>query len=64
MLGPVLFLVYINDLVENLESTASLFADDAKIYRMIKMVADVDALRRDMKCLDEWSRKWLMSFKC
>ena len=61
MLGSVLFLVCIKDLV-NLESTASVFTDDTKIHRMIKMEADIDALRRDMTCLDEWSRKWLLSY--
>lgn len=62
VLGPVLFLVYINDLCQNLESTASLFADDAKIYRTIRTEADVEALQRDMKRLDDWSDKWLLSF--
>lgn len=62
VLGPVLFLVYINDLVKDLESAASLFADDAKIYRTIKTQADIDALRRDMERLDSWSKKWLLSF--
>ena len=62
VMGPVLFLIYINDLVKNLESAASLFADDAKIYRTIKTEADIDALKRDMERLDEWSKKWLLSF--
>lgn len=62
VLGPVLFLIYINDLVGNLESAASLFADDAKIYKILRTEADVAALRRDMERLDEWSKKWLLSF--
>ena len=61
VLGPVLFLIYIytNDLVNDLESTASLFADDAKIYRIIKTEEDVKTLQRDLKRLDNWSDKWL-----
>lgn len=62
VLGPVLFLIYINDLVTNLESSASLFADDAKIYKTIESETDVETLRRDMAKLDEWCGKWLLSF--
>ena len=62
MLGPILLLAYINDLVSNLETTASLFADDAKIYTTIRTEADVQALRRDMTRLEDWSKKWLLTF--
>ena len=62
VMGPILFLVYINDLVNELESTASLFADDAKIYRTIRTEEDISALRRDMQRLDDWSEKWLLTF--
>ena len=59
--GPVLFIVYMNDIVWNLESGISLFADDAKVYRRIATI-DVESLQRDMDRLSEWSRKWLLSF--
>ena len=62
VLGPLLFVIYINDLVEDLECEASLFADDAKIYRAIRTADDAEALRRDMKRLEEWSNKWLLTF--
>ncbi|KAK4314500.1 hypothetical protein Pmani_014205 [Petrolisthes manimaculis] len=62
VLGPILFVIYINDLVANLESAASLFADDAKIYKTIRTEADVETLQRDMERLNEWSRKWLLTF--
>ena len=35
VLGPVLFLIYINDITENMQSTICLFADDCTIYRPI-----------------------------
>ena len=62
VLGPVLFLAYINDIVDSLESTTSLFADDAKIYRVLKTDDDTEALQRDMQRLENWSEKWLLTF--
>ena len=47
VLGPLLFIIYINDLVKDLECDASLFADDAKVYRAIKTPDDAEALRND-----------------
>ena len=62
VLGPILFLIYINDLVEGLECPILLFADDAKIYKEITCQADVETLRRDMKRIEAWSEKWLLTF--
>ena len=62
VLGPVLFIIYINDIVQDLESGISLFADDAKVYRKISSPEDAETLQRDMDRLTEWSQKWLLSF--
>ena len=62
VLGPVLFLFYINDLVDGLECPILLFADDAKIFKEIRSPEDVAALTRDMKKIQEWSEKWLLTF--
>ncbi|KAK4305922.1 hypothetical protein Pmani_022196 [Petrolisthes manimaculis] len=62
VLGPILFVIYIHDLIANLESAASLFTDDAKIYKTIRTEADVETLQRNMERLNEWSRKWLLTF--
>ena len=62
VLWPVLFLVYINDIVINIDSTIKLFADDAKMYRTIKSPNDTNALQQDLKSLEEWSKKWLLKF--
>ena len=48
VLGPVLFLIYINDLVDGLECPILLFADDAKIFKLIRTPEDIDSLVRDM----------------
>ena len=62
VLGPVLFLIFINDLVKELECPALLFADDAKIFVQIKSEEDIVAMERDLIKLQEWSAKWLLEF--
>ena len=61
-LGLVLFLVYINDLMDAVQSSNKLFADDAKLCRKIKTPADGEVLQEDITKLQEWSRKWLLQF--
>ena len=63
VLGPLLFLMYINDIPNGLKSNVSLFADDCVVYRPIKTASDCDLLQRDLKLLERWSSRWLMSFK-
>ena len=62
VLGPMLFLFYINDLVDGLECPILLFADDAKIFKEIKTPEDAETLARDMRRIQEWSEKWLLTF--
>ncbi|XP_072033236.1 uncharacterized protein [Amphiura filiformis] len=62
VLGPLLFLIFINDLPEYVTSEIRLFADDCLLYRPIKTQADVTILQHDLSNLQEWERKWLMSF--
>lgn len=56
VLGPILFLIFINDLLDNVSSSAKLFADDAKIYRRIRSINDRGILI-DLNRLKDWSRK-------
>ena len=62
VLGPILFLFYINDLIDGLECPILLFADDAKIFKEIKSQDDIDMLTRDMEKIQNWSNKWLLTF--
>ena len=62
MLGPILFLIYINDLPDEIDSEALLFADDTKVYRIIKSIEDSLQLQKDLDKLVEWSHKWLLEF--
>jgi hypothetical protein len=62
VLGPTLFLVFINDLGKNIQSKIRLFADDTILYRAIRSRNDQCLLQKDLDALGEWERKWLMEF--
>ena len=62
VLGPCLFLLYINDLPESLGSTVRLFADDFLLYMTIRSQADTEILQNDLKKLEHWEEKWLKEF--
>ena len=63
MLGPFLFLVYINDLADNLLSDVRLFADDASLFYVV-IDADIsaDVLNHDLKAIENWAFQWKMNF--
>ena len=62
VLGPLLFVVYINDLLDNISSNGLMYADDTKIFREISSRADAEALQLDIQKLEEWTEKWLLRF--
>ena len=62
VLGPLLFLIYINDLLDEITSKGKLFADDSKLFRRIHDEDDYVALQRDLLKLQEWSSTWLLKF--
>ena len=62
VLGPLLFLVYINDLPNRVSSTVRLFADDCLLYRRIHDTQDTKTLQADLDRLQEWEADWLMEF--
>ena len=62
ILGPLLFLVYVNDLPENTTSSSvALFADDTKCDRAIRTTEDVKHLQCDLEIINEWCRTWRMN---
>ncbi len=61
-LGPILFLCYVNDITENIQSQMRLFADDALLYRPIHSPTDQQILQRDLITLQNWATKWDMKF--
>jgi hypothetical protein len=62
VLGPILFVIYINDLPSCVLSDIFLFADDTKVYREIECDADQEVLQRDLHSLFDWSERWLLCF--
>ena len=62
VLGPLLFLAYINDLPSYVKSKVRLFADDTIIYREIKSGKDELELQEDLKRLEKWENDWQMVF--
>ena len=62
VLGPILFLVYINDLEEGVTGKILKFADDTKLFRKVKEIEDKQNLQDDMDTLVKWSEKWQMLF--
>lgn len=62
VLGPILFIVYINDLDENIHSNISKFADDTKLGGMVHSQKQIESIQKDINALSKWSEKWLMEF--
>ncbi|MCP3852899.1 MAG: hypothetical protein GY694_22125, partial [Gammaproteobacteria bacterium] len=64
VLGPLFFLVYINDISKGLSKNTfiRLFADDSLLYRVIKTSKDAEILQKDLETLQCWEKKWKMEF--
>lgn len=59
VLGPLLFLIYINDIVEGLNSQPYLYADDTTLFETVSNRADsADRLSSDLNTIIDWSNKW------
>ena len=62
VLGSVHFLIFINDLPDNIRSSVRLFADDCVLYRNIKSPIDCQILQDDLNSLSQWETDWQMKF--
>ena len=61
-MGPLLFLLHINDLPSVVTSQVHLFADDCLLYRTVSSVEDQVALQQDLQALERWGDTWGMRF--
>ena len=62
VLGPTLFLIYKNDIADNITSNIRLFADDCVLYRTINSPSDNITLQEDLNKLVHWSNICQMDF--
>ena len=63
VLGPLLFLIYVNDISENLLSLTRLFADDSSLFFSASNIRDIEGiLNHDLILVTEWARRWLVNF--
>ena len=63
ILGPLLFLVYINDLPDGLKSNAKLFADDTSLFTIVKDKNEsANILNNDLQSISTWAYNWKMLF--
>ena len=62
MLGPLLFLIYINDIDQGIVSKLCKFADDTKFGAKVGDTFGVENLRADLKRVYQWSVEWQMLF--
>ena len=63
VLGPLLFLVYINDLEEGIKSNVKFFADDTSLFSIVQdPVVSARELQHDLNLINKWAHQWKMSF--
>ena len=62
VLGPLMFLTYINDITCGINGQMRLFADYALLYYPVRTIADGASLQHDLHTLHRWSKSWKMAF--
>ena len=62
VLGPILFLIYVNDIPEIVNCSIKIFADETKLFRTVKSIDDCNILQNDLNTLSQWTNDWLLSF--
>ena len=62
VIGPLLFVIYISDILDNVKSNGFLFADDTKIFQVVTCKEEALYLQADIDALKKWSDVWGMEF--
>ena len=61
-MGPLLFLIFINDIDNGLSCSILKFADDTKLFSSVDTLEQVKSLQKDLDTVFSWSQQWQMSF--
>ena len=61
ILGPLLFIIYTNDISSTLKSSLKLFADDMALYHHIKFSQDCSCFQDDLNTISIWFDTWQMA---
>ena len=61
-MGPILFIIFINDLPNEIRASIKIFADDTKIFKAIRSITDINHIQEDINRLVTWSLKWQLHF--
>ena len=64
VLGPTLFIYFINDMPDTLDCTVKIFADDTKAYTEVQSTEQRDRLQRNIDNLLHWTNLWQIKFNC
>ena len=62
VLGPLLFVIFVNDMPGEISSSIKMFADDTKVYRSVNQASDIHLLQADLDALLQWSERWQFPF--
>ena len=63
VLGPLLFLIYINDLEKGIKSSVKFFADDTSLFSIVTdPILSATELNHDLRLIEDWAFQWKMSF--
>ena len=62
VLGPLLFICFINDMPEVIQAFIQMFADDTKLYMEVNGPEDQQALQKDLTELEDWANLWQLRF--
>ena len=62
VLGPILFVIYVNEVPKLVSSKIKIFEDDTKLYGPVRSQVDAQRIQEDLDVLVEWSKKWMLKF--
>ena len=63
VLGPLLFLIYVNDISDSLLGLTRLFADDSSLFYSASSIHDIEGIINfDLQVLVTWAKQWLINF--